>query len=137
LKKIIICEGDSWTSGDMINPDIETTYVNHSDNDSYRLPKVWPHKLGKMLGINTLNFSEAGSSNDSVVRRLVPNIFNLLKKYNANEMFVIIGWSSPERKDFFTESNWETLYPAHNHRQGVESVNKLWDIYVKHFWNEE
>ena len=82
LKKIIICEGDSWTSGDMINPDIETTYVNHSDNDSYRLPKVWPHKLGKMLGIDALNFSEAGSSNDSVVRRLVPNIFNLLKKYN-------------------------------------------------------
>ena len=25
----------------------------------------------------------------------------------------------------------------HNHRQGVESVNKLWDVYVKHFWNEE
>ncbi len=137
MKKILLCEGDSWTSGDMINPDINTTYVNHSDNDSYRLPKVWPHKLGKMLDVDVLNFSEAGSSNDSIIRRLVPSVFELLKKYKGDDIFVIVGWTSPERKDFFTENNWETLYPAHNHRQGVESVNKLWDVYVKYFWNEE
>ena len=137
MKKILICEGDSWTAGDILNPELDVTWVNHPSNDSYRLPKVWPHKLGKLLNIEVLNMSQAGSSNDGIVRRLIDNTFKLLKKYKGEEMFVIVGWSSPERKDFFTENNWETLYPAHNHNQNIESVNKLWDVYVENFWNEE
>ena len=37
--KLILCEGDSWTSGDIINPKLNHSFVNHPDNDSYRLPK--------------------------------------------------------------------------------------------------
>ena len=70
---MILCEGDSWTSGDMINPELKTLNVNHKDNDDYRLPKVWPHKLGKLLGVDVLNTSMAGSSNDGIVRRVVSN----------------------------------------------------------------
>jgi len=137
LKKIIICEGDSWTSGDMINPELNTTNVNHSDNDKYRLPKVWPHKLGSLLGIDVLNTSVAGSSNDGIVRRLISNVLDLLKKYDGSEMFVIVGWSSPERKDFYTNGSWETLYPMHKHKRNNESLNEMWDLYVEHFWNKE
>ena len=108
---MILCEGDSWTSGDMINPKLNTTNINHIDNDEYRLPKVWPHKLGSLLGIDILNTSVAGSSNDGIVRRLVSNVLDLLKKYDGSEIFVIVGWSSPERKDFYTNGSWETLYP--------------------------
>ena len=64
MKKIILCEGDSWTSGDIINPELETTWVNHPTNDSYRLPKVWPNKLGELLDIEVLNTANAGCSND-------------------------------------------------------------------------
>ena len=41
-----------------------------------------------------------GSSNDGIVRRVLPNVLRLLTQYKPNELFVIIGWSSPERKDF-------------------------------------
>ena len=67
--KLILCEGDSWTSGDMINPKLNTSYVNDPENDSYRLPKVWPYKLGKLLNTKVLNNAGAGSSNDAIVRR--------------------------------------------------------------------
>ena len=113
MKKIILCEGDSWTSGDIINPELDVTWVNHPTNDEYRLPKVWPHKLGEMLGIEVLNTSNAGCSNDSIVRRVVENTFDLLEKYKGEEIFVIVGWSSPERKDFYYDYDgkkyWETF----------------------------
>lgn len=63
MKKIILCGGDSWTSGDIIDPKLQSigvTYVNHSDNDEYRLPKVWPHKLGKLLNVDVKNCAAAG-----------------------------------------------------------------------------
>ena len=103
-KKVILTEGDSWTAGDIINPTLREEiggFVNHPKNNSYRLPKVWPHKLGEMLGIEVLNTSNAGCSNDSIVRRVVENTFDLLEKYKGEEIFVIVGWSSPERKDFY------------------------------------
>ena len=100
MKKIILCEGDSWTSGDIINPKLDVTWVNHPTNDSYRLPKVWPHKLGELLNIEVLNTANAGCSNDSIVRRVVENTLKLLDKYKGEEIFVIVGWSSPEEKIF-------------------------------------
>ena len=55
--KLILCEGDSWTSGDIIDPEIfgdRLDKVNDPRNRPYRLPKVWPHKLGKLLKVDTL-----------------------------------------------------------------------------------
>ena len=75
----------------------------------------------------------AGSSNDSIVRRLVPSVFELLKKYKGDDIFVIVGWTSPERKDFFTENNWETLYPAHNHRQYSRKCKQIVGCVCKTF----
>ena len=27
MKKLIVCDGDSWTSGDMIDPNLDITHV--------------------------------------------------------------------------------------------------------------
>ena len=102
--KLIICDGDSWTAGDIVDPELfgdNLSEVDHPDNDQYRLPRVWPHKLGNSLGIDVLNTSYSGSSNDSIVRRVLRNTLEQLETYNSEELFVIVGWSSPERKDFF------------------------------------
>ena len=43
MSKLIICDGDSWTAGDIMDPKLQKkgiTYVNHVENDNYRLPKV-------------------------------------------------------------------------------------------------
>ena len=39
--KIILCEGDSWTAGDLLDPKLEErgrSYINSPETDSYRLP---------------------------------------------------------------------------------------------------
>ena len=94
--KVLYCDGDSWTAGDIVDPKLfgdNLAEVHHPDNAQYRLPRVWPDKLGKLLGIKTLNRAIAGSSNDGIVRRVLPNILRLLTQYKPEELFVIIGWS--------------------------------------------
>ena len=140
MVKILVCDGDSWTSGDIINPEINTTHVNSKENDSYRLPKVWPHKLGTLLNVKTKNYAIAGSSNDGIVRRTIENIIGLSHQYNSEDIFVIIGWSSPERKDFYYKGDrncWETLYPAQLNQDLPKELNQFYKTYLKYFWNEE
>ena len=144
MKKILLCDGDSWTAGDIVDPKIfgdRKEEVNHPDNRPYRLPKVWPHKLGKLLNIEVDNIARSASSNDAIVRRVLRKVLELLEKYNGKEIFVIIGWSSPERKDFYYKgdwSSWETLYPAQLEQSFRDvDLNKFYEIYLKKFWNEE
>ena len=99
--KLIYCDGDSWTAGDMIDPKLtHITDVNHNLNTDYRLPKVWPSDLEKLTNIKVINNSRAGSSNDGIVRRVIDNISYLTEKNKSEDLFVIVGFSSPERKDF-------------------------------------
>ena len=154
--KIIYCDGDSWTAGDILNPELEKQgefFINHEDNDSYRLPRVWPHKLGKLANIDVINNSVAGSSNDGIVRRTLETIPKLLKENKPEDILIIIGWSSPERKDFFTEVDheegepedhigkvavWETLYPAELHQKQLNSdLDTFYKIYLRRLWNIE
>ena len=44
MKKLILCDGDSWTTGRYNKSELklsgeEHPYVNHPKNDDYRLPK--------------------------------------------------------------------------------------------------
>jgi len=144
--KLILCDGDSWTAGDIINPELKLINENHANvndplNDSYRLPKVWPHKLGKLLNIDTLNIAHAGSSNDAVVRRTMRKVKELLLDYEAKDLFVIIGWSSPERKDFYYTGEWdawETIHPVSNYQPIPDKdIDKFYEIYRDKFWNEQ
>ena len=148
-EKIILCDGDSWTAGDIVDPEIfgdQLEHVNHPDNIPYRLPRVWPHKLGKLLEVEVENISVAASSNDAIVRRIVENVLDILKVYDSSDIFVIIGWSSPERKDFYFKGDWdgdfieswETLYPAQLEQSlPNKDVEKFYDTYLKYFWHSE
>jgi|TARA_B100000287_G_scaffold430952_1_gene487222 lysophospholipase L1-like esterase len=139
--KLVYCDGDSWTAGDIVDPTLfgdNKAEVHHPDNEQYRLPRVWPHKLGKLLNVKVLNKAFAGSSNDGIVRRVLPNVLKLLTQYKPEQLFVIIGWSSPERKDFFYDSEWKTIYP--NEYKSLDEnneIDKFKKIYFKYFWEEE
>tara|TARA_B110000285_G_scaffold196595_1_gene227680 strand:+ start:3263 stop:4087 length:825 start_codon:yes stop_codon:yes gene_type:complete len=147
--KIILTEGDSWTAGDIIDPKLEArgiTNIDHRDNDAYRLPKVWPDKLSKLTNIEVRNTSHAGSSNDGIEKRVISQVGKLLEKYNSDEIFVIVGWTSPERKDFYYKDimdesdtgRWETIYPLSPFvdltSSGFDEFSKL---YTTYFWNQE
>ena len=138
---IIYCDGDSWTAGDILDPKLKNNlkYVNDSRNDEYRLPRVWPG----MLDYKSINKSEAGSSNDAIVRRVYRNVLSLLKKHDPKDLFVIVGWSSPERKDFYyrgkSHNSWDTLYPAQVEQDFSydKDLKEFYRIYLEKFWNEE
>lgn len=139
--KIILCEGDSWTAGDLLDPKLKAdgiTYINNSKNDSYRLPKVWPHMLGELSNLKIKNTAVAGSSNDGIVRRTLGEVVNLLEEYKPEEILVVIGWTSPERKDFYggPGNQWETMLPAELYQTHIyPDLQKFYELYVKHFWS--
>jgi len=98
MKKILLCDGDSWTAGDIVDPELfgdNLSEVNHPDNAQYRFPRVWPHKLGKLLDVEVINSSISGSSNDGIVRRIVEEVLKLLNNYKGEEIYVIVGCTSP------------------------------------------
>jgi hypothetical protein len=141
--------GDSWTAGDIVDPEIFGDQLQHSmhpDNEEYRLPRVWPHKLGKHLGVEVVNKSHAGASNDRIVRSTINDIYELLKTTRAEDLYVIIGWSSPERKDFFlgnadaSGGTWDCIYPAemlHWKDENNSMRNEFYKAYVTLYWNPE
>lgn len=146
--KVLYANGDSWTAGDIVDPDIfgdDLAKVNDPKNKEYRLPRVWPHKLGNLLDIDVINNSHAGGSNDRIVRSTINDILELKENINPEDIFVIIGWSSPERKDFFYKWNkagggeWECLYPAElNHwKSEREELNQFYKLYTLNHWYEE
>lgn len=145
--KVLVTDGDSWTAGDIVDPVLfkdEPWHVNHPDNRPYRLPRVWPHKLAKRLGIECINISNAGSSNDGILRRTLNQLDKVLETYKPEEIFYIVGWSSPERKDFFYKSPenhavWETMYPGeiHHFKGHTDSIDRFYREYVMSFWNSE
>lgn len=145
---ILYTNGDSWTAGDIVDPERfgdQLQHVMHPENDSYRLPKVWPHKVGQKLNVEVVNKSYAGASNDRIVRNTVNDILGLLKVYNPGKLFVIIGWSSPERKDFYyrkpnTSGAWDCVYPAelqHWKDENDSIRHNFYKSYVTRYWNEE
>jgi hypothetical protein len=141
--------GDSWTAGDIVDPEIFGDHLEHSmhpDNEAYRLPRVWPHKLGKKLGVEVVNKSHAGSSNDRIVRSTINDIYELLKTTRAEDIYAIIGWSSPERKDFYMNNNdggpgtWDCIYPAemlHWTDKDNSTRDEFYKAYVSIYWNPE
>jgi hypothetical protein len=139
-----------YTHGDIVDPDIfpdQPWHTMHPDNDAYRLPKVWPGKLSiKLPGVEVINKGFAGSSNDRILRETVNDVLGLLTTKKPEDIYVIIGWSSPERKDFFYRplgergGAWDTVYPAemlHWEDKDDSIRNDFYKNYVSIYWNEE
>ena len=149
MKKILLCDGDSWTAGDIVDPELfgdNLSEVNHPDNAQYRFPRVWPHKLGKLLDVEVINSSISGSSNDGIVRRIVEEVLKLLNNYKGEEIYVIVGWTSPERRDFYYRGywydsfieSWETLYPSQpDMKWPNKELKTFFKTYIKWFAHQE
>lgn len=144
----IYVNGDSWSAGDIVDPELfpnQPWHVMHPDNKPYRTARVWPKFLGDRLDVNIINNSHAGASNDRIVRTTVNDILGIIQKVDPSELFVLIGWTSPERKDFFYDNGrdnraWDTVYPAEFQHWKDESDpirNDFYKNYVAGYWHKE
>lgn len=155
MKKIILCYGDSWTAGHFVDPNLEEfTHILQDSNKKYCHERAWPHHLQFYTGVKTINYGEPACSNDRIIGKINETLPNILEMYRPEEILAIVGWSSPERKDFYFKTkklqHWTTIRPAelstswHLERFKKEYgefigelLHKFQKIYVTYFWNPE
>jgi hypothetical protein len=149
----IICDGDSWVFGcEIADPNLAATYPigTHpgaydflKENDNYRIPKIFSSHLAQILNTTVTNLSWPADDNGTILRRVMNYIS---QKYLANNLsteglFVIVGWTSPERNSFWYKDDTGMsmlfrLWPQVRHFDSKQQ-EEIWKMYVTHLWNEE
>ena len=140
----IICDGDSWVFGsEIVSPDIDG-YDYYEINDEYRVPRIFPTFLSKIMNAKVTNLAYPADDNGTILNRTILYITDeyISKGKPLDNLLVIVGWSSPERNVFFykdEEKNFSMrfrLWPQVRHFDSV-SQEKFWEIYVQYLWNPE
>jgi len=147
----LIAFGDSWTFGSELRdpaiPDCTSDYDGR--NDAHRLRHAWPAVLGQLLGAAAVqNLGTAARSNDTICRDLRSWLARegYLSGRDTRGLLICIGWTSPERRDFFFRSpdelqnpdqGWMTMYPMWSHAYAHPALDQFSRLYVQHFWHPE
>ena len=145
--KTLYTNGDSWTAGHFIQPKLEKEGIrdcNNPANKKYRLKYAWPAYAASRIGCNVINNAHPGASNDHIVRSTINDIEELLLTTPAKDLYVLVGFSSPERKDFYYKNKevhgWDTYYPV-EYRHWTDKTDSfrqdMYKSYVTRYWNKE
>lgn len=147
----IICDGDSWVFGcEIANPEIAKRYPKEThpgaydyleENDAYRTPKIFSTHLSKLFDAEVVNLSWPADDNGTIINRTITYLSSELSKGTpAEELFVIVGWSSPERTFFWYKDNNISrrfrLWPQVGHFDAPPQ-GKIWEHYVTYLWHVE
>jgi hypothetical protein len=162
MTRTIFSNGDSWTFGsEMAAPEFLAPHgkgvgmgnrFTHDgadylpSNDFYRIPRVWPSRLGDMLGdAEVINNAWPARSNDTIYRSTMEWLLTnyITPGKDTSDLTVIIGWSSLERKNIIFE-DFEgklfeyTIWPAMNqtHYYDLPMVKKYFQMHVTHLWTQ-
>lgn len=88
--------GDSWTHGsELIDPN--TNIQDHFDpvHTRYRLAHYWPRLVTDQLGLELIDGSAPGASNDRILRVSMYDVAQLVMK--GRKPFVIVAWTQLQR----------------------------------------
>ena len=141
----ILAFGDSWTAGHEIDPillGVDGMHIMHEDNKEYRESRTYPYYISKELNVPFENLGFTGYSNDGITRTCI----EYMESNKVENSLILIGWSSPERKDFFLKDNsWVTMRPDWDNTFRHFSFNKMVSkdllyfhkLYSIYFWNDE
>ncbi|MFN8771071.1 MAG: DUF6071 family protein [Neisseriaceae bacterium] len=117
---IFLANGCSMCYGSELYDDLETRKC--FDNVE-RFKNSWPGKLGSTLGFNqVVNLGYPGGSNDRILRTTITWILQNWSSNSKNNLFVIIGWSSPMRREFYLNEKWRQLIPHHDYSDPEASI---------------
>ena len=148
----IICDGDSWTFGcEIVDPKLAAkaaegahpgNYDFEENNDKYRRTRIFSYHLSKLLDVKVTNLSWPADDNNTILRRTINYITNnyIAQNISTENLFVIIGWTSPERTSFWFKDEDISmpfrLWPNVKHFDTV-AQEKIWEMYVTYLWHPE
>jgi hypothetical protein len=162
MKKVLLANGDSWTFGsEIMAPEFcvpagtkgtgmagryKEGYNDWAEyNDYYRLPRIWPSYLANKLNIpEVVNIARPARSNDTIYDTTVSWILEnyISKGKSTDDLLVVIGWSSPERKNIIIGDSgidndsvtWLTLWPQMTETKFYSSpvIRQIFKFYVTH-----
>lgn len=154
--RLIGC-GDSWCWGaELVDPIEEPVPIMNLPgggferqlkpaNIEYRLKHRYLNLFAdKAKATDIVDLSKPSRSNDAIVRTLIE--FFVSEGYttgrDTSDLFVTIGWSSPERREFYYkerwgEDNWMEFGPwSMDQDHGNSDIDKFMRLYFDNFWNE-
>jgi len=151
--KIVAC-GDSWCWGaELVDPAKEPLWVKGIDNhDLHYIPHHAEYReknryiqlfADKVGASEVIDLSYCSFSNDAIARTLIEWLVE--NEYTSGrdtaDLFVSIGWSSPERREFYYKDkwgrdNWLPFGPwSMNQDHGNPDLDKFMRLYFDNFWN--
>jgi len=148
---ILIGCGDSWCWGDeLIDKNLYPDYSFGLDlgqlenNNTHRELSRYINILGEKLNADSVVcLAFRGSSNDAIFRTLIDFLAkeNYLFGRDTKELFVSIGWTSPERREFYFKEiwgadNWMPVGPWALDSDGKRPyLNDFQNLLFEHFWH--
>jgi hypothetical protein len=148
----IICDGDSWVFGsEIVNPTISERYSKKihpgeydwiDENNSYRLSKIFSTHIGNLLNADVVNLAWSADDNNTILNRIITYVTSeyLSKNLATDNLFLLVGWSSPERNSFWYKDNELSyklrIWPSIQNLQ-KENQKQFWNYYVEYLWNKE
>ena len=162
MKKVLLTSGDSWTFGSEIAaPELlaspgEIGYglsnrfkkdrsCFEPANDYYRIPRTWSSYLAQNMNAESVNISWPSRSNDSIYNSIMGWVMReyIIPKKDTSDLTIVVGWSSPERKDAIVEDeqgfiSYFTIWPNLGKSEFYPGIveKKLAEFHVKHMWIE-
>ena len=153
----LIGAGDSWCWGaELVDPIEEPTPIMNLPgggferqakpvNIDFRLKNRYINRLADKLNADELiDLSSPSLSNDAIVRKLMEwlSVEGYLTGRDTSELFVSIGWTSPERREFYykeqcSEDHWMPFGPwSMDQEHESKDVDQFMRLYFDNFWNE-
>lgn len=160
--RILLTNGDSWTFGseimapefladqDEIGYGMANRYKKDRHdwepyNDYYRIPRIWPTFLAKGINYKNINLARPARSNDTIYNTTIGWLLQnyIIPKKDTSNLLVIVGWSSPERKNIIINDEdsvcLQTFWPAMSETRFYLSkkISEYFKFYVKNLWVEQ
>lgn len=122
--RLVVC-GDSWAWGaELLDPSTGDRWgengIGHSHHflpahEEYRLKHKYPTLLAEKLKADeTVDLSMCSVSNDFIFRTLLDWLATegYLQGRDTSDLFISIGWTSPERTEFYYKNKWGDTFWA-------------------------
>jgi hypothetical protein len=154
--KLVAC-GDSWAWGaELVDPVVEPIPLFNLPGDSfsrqykpenmaYRLKYRYTNQFASLIGADeVVDLSRCSYSNDAIVRTLIEwlSVEGYTTGRDISDLFVTIGWTSPERREFFYkerwgDTNWMEYGPWSMDRDhNNPEVDQFMRLYFDNFWHQ-